>query len=341
MKQSLSVLLAIILLQAFQSVYAADSRETKIQWQTNYEKAVDLSKSSSKPIVLFFTGSDWCGWCSKLEEEVFNTSEFAEDAGNKFVFLKLDYPMYKHLDPQQVAQNKELQKKYDVRNFPTIILLDSKQQLIGTSGYRPGGGKQYASYLLKLVSDYSSYRQKMQGLDKQNLSGNDLKQLFEKANELSLDNDAIRIVKVGMQSDQKKYFLIERYRFLATEGRVHDIEATALRQQLLKLDPQNKDSIPYQLAVIDFEAFYEDMDKESYSPDHAVAPLVDYIEKFGVYDKNNLWRLQMIISQVFLDKNNIDRALKYAQSSYESAPSSVQPEIATAIKNIQSRSITE
>ncbi len=65
--------------------------------------------------------------------------------------------------------------------------------------------------------------------------------------------------------------------------------------------------------------------------------LVDYISKFGAKDKENLWRLQMIISQVYFDKNNLDEALKYAESSYISAPSSAKAEISMAINSIRAQ----
>lgn len=336
MKQLIAILSAFIVISAFQPVFA-QARSGKIQWLTNYEQAVTQSKDSSKPIVLFFTGSDWCSWCKKLEEEVFNTPEFAQDTGDKFIFVRLDFPLNSPLPANLTAQNKQLQKKFDIRSFPTVVVLDYKQQQIGVTGYRPGGGKQYAAHLFKMVSDYSSYREKMQTLHEKKLSGGDLKQLYEKAKELSLENDAIQIVKEGMKSDEKLFFLVERYRFLVDEGHIADKEAVALRAQLLDADPHNKELTHYQVAVIDFESCCEQMQREKYSPETAVAPLVTYIEKFGTQDKSHLWRLQMIISQVYFDQNNLSEALKYARDSYDSAPSSAQPEIAMAIKNIQSQ----
>lgn len=334
MKSIFVTLCTIFLLSAFCFCDALEARHGKLQWLTNYEEAVNQSKASSKPIVLFFTGSDWCGWCTKLEQEVLNTDEFADEVKDKFIFVMLDFPMHKALDSKLSAQNKELQKKFDVRSFPTIVVLNSQQQQVGVTGYRPGGGRQYAAHLFKMVGNYSSYRQKLQDLDKQKISGADLKQLYEKSLELGLDNDAMLIMKAGMQSDQSLFFLVERYRALANEGLIHEPEAVALRRQLMASDPKNSNLTHYQVAVIDFEAYCEEMEKEKYSPDLAIAPLVDYIDKFGENDNENLWRLEMIISQVYLDKNRLPEAIKYAQAAYESAPSTVRPEIATAIKNI-------
>lgn len=313
----------------------ADS--SQLNWQTNYEQAVNEAKASNKPILLFFTGSDWCGWCKKIDSEVFNTPEFANAAGDKFIFVKLDFPVATPNPPNIDAQNKSLQKKFDIRGFPTIVLLDGNQQQIGVTGYRPGGGTSYADHLLKMIQDYSSYKQKVGLLEKQPFSSEDLKVLYGKCRELAHTEDLNKIVTAGMKSSDSRFFLLERYRLLADEGLIHEDEAVSIKKQLVGLDPTNRYLTHYDISSIEFEAFSEEMDKENYSPELAVEPLVSYIEKFGKQDPEHLWRIQMIISQVFLDKNNLPQALKYAKASNQSAPTSVKSDISVAIKNIQAQ----
>lgn len=333
MKFLQSICLFVMLLGTTQGLNAAPVKS--LNWLTNYEEAVNQSKATSKPIVLFFTGSDWCGWCNKLEEESFDTQAFRESAADKFVFLKLDFPLYKSLDARTSAQNKQLQKKYDVRSYPTIVILDSNQQKIGMTGYKPGGGKNYAAHMLKIVNDYTAYKQQMNNAEQQKFSGGELKKLYEKSKELNLGNDTNKIIKMGMQSEYAHYFKLEHYRQLAEEGMIRDAKTLALRKDILEEDPQNELRTHYDVAVIDFEAYSEELNKEHYSPQLAVAPLADYIKKFGLQDKENSWRLEMIISQVYLDKNRLEDALEHAHFSHESAPTKVQPDIATAIKNIE------
>lgn len=284
----------------------------------------------------FFTGSDWCSWCNKLEEEVFDDPEFAQAAADQFIFLKLDFPLNTSLPANLAAQNKQLQKKFDIRSFPTVILIDANyQQQIGTTGYRAGGGKQYATHLFGMVNDYAGYKGKMRSLGQQKLSSADLRQLYEKAKALSLDNDARLVLRIGMETEDNLFFLTEQYRFLVGEGQIAGQEAVALKLQLLNGDPQNLRKTHYHLAVIDFEAGYENSEREDLSADALVAPLLQYIERFGAQDKENLWRLQMIISQVYFDKSRLTDSLRYAKQAYLSAPASVQSEIAMAIKNIE------
>lgn len=337
MKQLLSFLCSFMVGMTFVSHAAEPTAPHSIHWLSNYEEAVNLSKSTSKPLVLFFTGSDWCGWCKKLEQESLDSSEFVQAAADKFIFVKLDFPVNTTLPLQLAAQNKQLQKKYSVRTFPTLIILDAHQTQIGVTGYRPGGGRAYADHLSKIIEDHSSYQRKIQSMDKQKYTSNQLKKLYETAQAFGYDNDINHIIKVGMSSDDKQFFMIERYRLIANEGLLGTQEALNLKEQLTALDPKNKKMTHYQLALIDFEANCESSDKDKLTPERTAASLIDYIEKFGAKDKEHLWTLQMIISQVYFDKNYLHEALEFAESSYTSAPPSAKIEISMAIKNIKSQ----
>lgn len=316
-----------------------------ISWLTNYEEAIHQSKQQSKPLLLFFTGSDWCTWCNKLEEETFKTQDFADQAANHFIFLKLDFPVQKELSPAQIEQNRQLQEKFDIRSFPTVIILDADQQQIGITGYRPGGGKSYANYLNNMMHDYSAYQRTAKTIAQGNLSGNTLKSLLQKAQEYNLQKDQIAIIAAGMQSDQADYFMIERYRTLAHQGKIHDQEAVSLKEQLQHLDPTNQYLTHYQLACIEFDACANAMEKEHTSADLAVAPLINYIEKFGANDQENLWRIHMIISQVYASRNQQDKAIKFAQCAHDCVPetttnthTNTKQEIALAIETLKKNS---
>ena len=47
----------------------------ELVWQTDINKAISISNKEKKPMLLFFTGSDWCGWCIRLQKEVLKTPE--------------------------------------------------------------------------------------------------------------------------------------------------------------------------------------------------------------------------------------------------------------------------
>lgn len=324
-----------LLLGFYQHAHAADPLPSKLNWLTNYEQAVEQSRKQDKPIFLFFTGSDWCGWCHRLLNEVLNTPEFAERAGDKFVFVLLDFPIKIAQDPALVKQNKELQKKFEVKGYPAVIILDEKQNAIETTGYRPGGGKVYADYLLQKVKDSKAYQQKVSKLGKENLSAKELVSLYGKAHELCRFEDANRIMNSGIRCEDNLFFLLERYRQLAKGGQINQTEASILKQKLFNKDPDNQKMTQFEMAVIDFEAFSRQMGQDNYSAELAIVPLLAYIEKFGSKDPSNLWRLHMMISQVFLDENNFDKALHFAKNAHDSAPTTLQFDILALINHIE------
>jgi protein disulfide-isomerase len=115
--------------------------QQQIKWFDDYSKASAEAKASNKPIVLFFTGSDWCGWCKKMVKEIFQTPGFAQEAGNDFIFVDVDFPMNKKLPENIVAQNASLKSKYGITGYPTLIILDPQGNFIAETGYRmPEGG---------------------------------------------------------------------------------------------------------------------------------------------------------------------------------------------------------
>ncbi|MBK8040658.1 MAG: thioredoxin family protein [Verrucomicrobiaceae bacterium] len=97
----------------------------KSGWEENYEKAIAEAKESKKLVLLDFTGSDWCGWCMKLDEEVFSTSAFKKFAKENLVLVELDYPHGKNQTKKLKEQNASLKSKFGIRGYPTLIVIDA------------------------------------------------------------------------------------------------------------------------------------------------------------------------------------------------------------------------
>jgi thioredoxin-related protein len=106
---------------------------------TDYKLALALAKETKRPIFADFTGSDWCGWCVKLKSEVFDTKEFKAWAGEHAIMLEIDFPNSKPQDEKLKAQNKELATQFQVRGFPTVIILNGEGKQLGELGYEAGG----------------------------------------------------------------------------------------------------------------------------------------------------------------------------------------------------------
>jgi protein disulfide-isomerase len=131
---------------------AADAPAQPAAWLTSLEKAQQESKTSGRPILALFTGSDWCPWCVRLEKEVLATAEFQEWAGKKVVLVKFDF-LRKTQQPQEVKDaNQAARKKYpQVKGYPTILFLNEKGEVLGESGYEPGGAKAWMEKADKLL----------------------------------------------------------------------------------------------------------------------------------------------------------------------------------------------
>jgi len=119
------------------------------EWLTDYDAALKASASKGKPVLIDFTGSDWCGWCIKLDREVFETREFRDYADSRLILLKLDFPRNKPQTAQEKAKNEALASKYGVEGFPTVLLVDSTGKVLKRTGYVPGGPEAF----LKGISD--------------------------------------------------------------------------------------------------------------------------------------------------------------------------------------------
>ena len=119
-------------------------------WSEDLEKATAQAKAEKKLMLIDFTGSDWCGWCIKLDKEVFSKPEFEEYAKKNLVLLEADYPQSKEQTKELKAQNEKLQKQYKIEGYPTVIVLNSEGKKVGELPYMEGGPKAFIAALEKL-----------------------------------------------------------------------------------------------------------------------------------------------------------------------------------------------
>ena len=111
--------------EASNDVQVVDSKEETydLQWFTSLDKAKKEAKKTRKPILVYFTGSDWCTPCVKLEKYFFHTDKFVEES-SKYHIVYLDNPYRDDIiSENEKKTNKKLSDKYKVK-YPTIIALD-------------------------------------------------------------------------------------------------------------------------------------------------------------------------------------------------------------------------
>jgi protein disulfide-isomerase len=124
--------------------FAVQAQELK--WETDINNAISISNKTKKPMLLFFTGSDWCGWCIRLQKEVLLTPEFKTWATKNVVLVELDFPRSKPQSEAIKMQNNGMQQAFGIQGFPTIYFATAKIKEgkpsftgIGNTGYVAGG----------------------------------------------------------------------------------------------------------------------------------------------------------------------------------------------------------
>ena len=122
-------------------------------WQTDFKAAQAKAKEEKKYLLVDFTGSDWCGWCIKLHNEVFDKEPFKTEAPSSSCSWNSIIPHQKEQSDDLKKQNKELSEKYKIEGFPTVLLMDAEGEVIARTGYREGGPDEYLKQLAELRQD--------------------------------------------------------------------------------------------------------------------------------------------------------------------------------------------
>ena len=152
MKKYISILLLFLSINVF-------SQEGDLEWHTDLNKAIEISIESEKPLFMFFTGSDWCGWCIRLQKEVFFKPDFVKWAKENLVLVELDFPRRKKLDESLKQQNDNLRQMFAVRGYPTgwFVVPEIEENKVnfkrlGSQGYVAGGPKNWIDGANKILS---------------------------------------------------------------------------------------------------------------------------------------------------------------------------------------------
>lgn len=115
------------------------------EWFSDVNQAVQKSNETGKPLLLFFTGSDWCGWCIRLQKEVFQTPFFTQWAKENVILVELDFPRKKQLPDELRKQNQTMQQVFQVQGYPTVHLVTPLVQQDGSVNFNPLGQTGYAA----------------------------------------------------------------------------------------------------------------------------------------------------------------------------------------------------
>ncbi len=150
MKKNLILLLFI----AFIGNLAAQKKHSKIHWLTDFKKAQKIAQKEHKPMLLLFTGSDWCPPCMAMHRDLFSNSEFKE-LSQKFVLVYVDFPRRKQISEEQREKNYALASKYHRGGVPTMVFVNPSGEIISKiSGYIFGRPQRNLQAMQKVLENF-------------------------------------------------------------------------------------------------------------------------------------------------------------------------------------------
>jgi thioredoxin-related protein len=105
-------------------------------WLTSYDKALAAAEETGRPVLVVFTGSDWCQHCRTLERNVLQTDEFLDWAASRVILLMIDLPQEGITLEERKARSR-ICIKYGVKSFPnTVLIAPDGSALASQPGYR-------------------------------------------------------------------------------------------------------------------------------------------------------------------------------------------------------------
>lgn len=123
-------------------------------WKTDFEEAKAEAKANNKHILIDFSGSDWCHWCVKLDQEVFTKDAFKGYAKDNLILVLADFPRDKSKQSAELQkQNETLAKEFGVSGFPTVFILSPEGKVVGKTGYQAGGPEKYIEHIKGIIVD--------------------------------------------------------------------------------------------------------------------------------------------------------------------------------------------
>lgn len=293
-------------------------------WSENFAQALAEAQNSGKVLLLAFMGAGWCPWSEKLEREILSEPAFLEPLRIDVQFVWLACP---EESKRYGSELKQLKEKYGVDEFPTLVVITPQQEEMFKVGYLPLSAKEFAARLKQMVGDFKELFGRLEK-DLTPMSLEELESLYIKARDLKSLRYKERLMEEGLKQDKGTFFLLEKYAELVEAG--NKKEAAPFREKIIERDPKNLKGSQLRLAIFDFQTRATRLKRKG-SPHTVVKPLLEYIAKFGEKDKENLWKVRMMMAQYLFTKNEVKDALEHASASYQTAPEESKKEISETI----------
>lgn len=123
-------------------------------WLEDFEQAKDESEATGHPILMLFTGSDWCPPCKRLERDVFSDQVFLDFATEHLILMKFDYPRRGNQSADIKRQNAQASNDYNISGYPTVLLANSEGRRLMLVNRSANDAEQFVN---RLKQDYRDF----------------------------------------------------------------------------------------------------------------------------------------------------------------------------------------
>lgn len=148
-------------------------------WEDSATLAKQRAAREGKPLLIWFTDSARSPMCKALAQELFSTPDFEKWAAEKIIRLRIDANA-QDKDPDISLDDKEtrrveirnyvvrMTKAYHVFGYPSVVLLNSSGEVIGTyRGFKRGGAEYFWGQLKHgeavSATTYKTWRAALEG----------------------------------------------------------------------------------------------------------------------------------------------------------------------------------
>jgi thioredoxin-related protein len=140
-------------------------------WLSDHGAATLRRAAENKPILMLFTGSDWCPACQNLQSNVFLKAEFTSYADANLILLEVDFPKKRPVPTKEKQARESLANSYGITSYPTMILLDTKGQEAIRIRYSGATAKEFVTVLDEYVRQVTPGRMAKATAISQSVSG--------------------------------------------------------------------------------------------------------------------------------------------------------------------------
>ena len=97
---------------------------------SDFENALEKARTSNKRIIVDIY-TDWCGWCKKMDHDVYGNSEIKKIIDGNFILVKLDAECGDKLNYNgKQYTEEELAEYFEATGYPTTVFLEPDGKLI-------------------------------------------------------------------------------------------------------------------------------------------------------------------------------------------------------------------